>query len=349
MKLPSFLSPLSNYKIKRLIIIAIAVVVIAISANAGAKDYSKKNALKNNEKAEIIAKTKSGTQKESGGDLEPGIIIDDNSLVPVKNTNNYDVKRQASSTIPTVTAEEYLVGNLDTGEIYMKRDADEVFPIASLSKLITASVATYATSSDTKITITKPMLLPYGDAGHLAPGEIFTVSELLYPLLLESSNDAAEAFAIALGYDSFISQMNSFAKEIGMSSTSFEDPSGLSPENKSNAKDLFILAQYLYKNREDIIGITKNQDYYLASTSVRLEHELKNINPFSAEPNFLGGKTGRTNEAKETMISMFMYKHNNDSYPIVIIILRSDFNQREADSRLLLEQFNKLAEKRDVL
>ena len=63
------------------------------------------------------------------------------------------------------------------------------------------------------------------------------------------------------------------------------------------------------------------------------------IQYFSLDPNFLGGKTGRTNIAKESMISIFKYTYDNVSYPIAVIVLRSNFQVREIDSSVLFEQF----------
>jgi len=104
-----------------------------------------------------------------------------------------------------------------------------------------------------KLTITQSMIDAYGDAGHLVLGETFTTSELLYPMLLESSNDAAEVFAQSYGYDAFIAKMNAFVAGLGMTSTSFKDPSGLNSGNASNAHDLFTLAQYIYRSEKPFL------------------------------------------------------------------------------------------------
>lgn len=241
---------------------------------------------------------------------------------------------------PAVSAEAYLVANLDTGEIYSTRNAKKVFPIASLSKLVTALVALHNMSPDQKITITKEILDGgYGEAGHLVLGETFTVYELLTPLLLESSNDAAEALAQSYSYTGFIKKMNEFVAELGMTKTIFKDASGLSSSNVSNAEDLLILARYIYTEENSLLDITKEVTAAVATTTEHGGHVWKTINPFALDPHFIGGKTGRTNEAKESMISLFRYVHKNISYPIAIIVLRSDFKVREKDSEYLFEQF----------
>ena len=272
-------------------------------------------------------------------DIDETILIkDETAVVPAANvtaTTTVEEKKPR----PYITAESYLVGNLETGELYIDFNSSRIFPIASVSKLYTALVVQHLMDEDKQITITQPMLDAYGDAGHLALDEKFTSSELLYPLLLESSNDAAEAFAQSYGYQDFMAEMNGFAKEIGLEKTSFRDASGLSPSNVSNAADLFTLTQYLYGHEMDILKFSRTPIYDLATTTEHNGHHLVNINPYSAYSNFVGGKTGRTDEAREAMISLFRQEIGRETYPIAIILLRSDFGQREIDTEKLLGLF----------
>ncbi len=247
---------------------------------------------------------------------------------------------------PLISAESYLVANLLTEEVYASHNPGTVFPIASLTKLLTAIIARQNMPSDQKITITDSMLAAYGDAGHLKNGEIFTVSELIYPLLLESSNDAAEALAQTYGYSAFIEKMNAFARNLSMTHTSFKDASGLSPKNYSNAKDLFIFTKYLYHNEKELLKKSREIKVELASSTEHGAHIFVTINPFPYDPHFLGGKTGRTDEAKESMISIFQYEHGSVIYPVAVIVLRSDFSNREIDSSILFEKAINLIHKK---
>ena len=90
----------------------------------------------------------------------------------------------------------------------------------------------------------------------------------------------------------------------------------------------------LYKNENDLLEISRSRDASLEVTKDRKAYYFKNINPYSSYPEFIGGKTGRTDQAKESMVSLF-----NESVPIAIIILRSDFGQREIDTEKLLDMF----------
>jgi D-alanyl-D-alanine carboxypeptidase len=265
--------------------------------------------------------------------ISPSILIDDKEN-PLPTTPKSVVPK------PYITAESYLVANLETGEKYIDFNSGKVFPIASVSKLYTALVVHHLFDLEKDITITQPMLDSYGDNGHLVLDEKFKPNELLGALLLESSNDAAEAFAQSYGYTDFMNEMNGFAQEIGMSNTSFKDASGLSARNISSALDLFTLSRYLYKSEKDILDISKTGEIILATTTDHGAHRLVNINPYSVYSEFAGGKTGRTREAREVMVSLFNKKVGDRVYPIAVIVLRSDFGEREINTEKLLGLFD---------
>lgn len=275
-----------------------------------------------------------GDKIEDNIEIDPKILIDDHNNIIEKPKIKPSVPR------PYITAESYLVANLVTGEKYIDFNSDKVFPIASVSKLYTALVVHHLFDLQKDIEINQNALDAYGDAGHLVLGEKFKPDELLHVLLLESSNDAAVAFADSFGYKDFMEQMNAFAQEIGMHNTKFKDSSGLSPDNVSNASDLLTLTKYLYASEKGILDISKRYQIDIATTTDHGYHHLININPFSMREDFIGGKTGRTQQAKEAMVSLFNQEINGTVYPIAIIVLRSDYGEREINTEKLLGQFN---------
>ncbi len=201
---------------------------------------------------------------------------------------------------PKVSALAYLVGDLDTGEVIMQKNADQKLPIASISKLMTALVATELTGQDDISKISQKALSTLGENGGFYLGEKIKTSELVYPLLLESSNDAAEIIAEQYGRDSFLQKMNQQAEKLEMSSTSYEDPSGLSQNNQSSASDLFKLTGYLNQKKPEILQITTKRSY------VYKKHSWYNISQFLHEDGYLGGKSGFTDQAKQTAVSTFV-------------------------------------------
>lgn len=271
----------------------------------------------------------------------PDIIIKDTDTKKPVITKPVAVVPKPQKNPNLITAESYLVGNVETGEIYLDFNSEKIYPIASLSKLFTALIDVHAMDQTQKIIITQSMLNAFGDAGHLVKDEKFTPAELLYPLLLESSNDAAEALAQSFGYEKFIKSMNDFATEMGISSTSFKDASGLNSANVSTSKDLFALSRYYYGNEKDLLAITRTKDIEFATTTDHGYHHFFSINPFVFYPPFVGGKTGRTDEALESMVTILNMDVASTTYPIAIIVLRSQYGERGADTEKILELFNK--------
>ena len=132
-----------------------------------------------------------------------------------------------------VSADAYLVGDLNTGEVILSKNSNKEYPIASISKLMTALVATEIPNANETASVSKTALATYGTNGNFRTGEKIKTGELLYPLLLESSNDAAEILAEHFGRENFIKKMNQEAQRLSMSKTTYEDPSGLFTNNIS--------------------------------------------------------------------------------------------------------------------
>jgi serine-type D-Ala-D-Ala endopeptidase (penicillin-binding protein 7) len=247
-----------------------------------------------------------------------------------------------------VTATAYLVGNAVTGKTYMSSNIGAALPVASMSKLLTAIVATDMFSPTTTIEITPADTEVASDTSDLIAGEHFTLRELLEPLLLSSSNMAAEAIAgtvvgsssptassSAKARYSFLEDMSQTAWKIGMPQAYFADPSGLDSHNQASAKDMFVLAQYLYKYRPDILDITRTAHAELATTSEHGSHEIDSTHPFVNDPRFIGGKTGRTFAAGETMLTIL----DIDDQPIVFIVLHSKYGYRALDTDILIQRY----------
>jgi D-alanyl-D-alanine endopeptidase (penicillin-binding protein 7) len=219
------------------------------------------------------------------------------------------------------------VGDVDTGEIIIEKNPDAVYPIASVSKLITSLVAKANMNQHEFVTVSRSSVNMYGKSGGLSQGEKILVTDLYYPLLMESSNDAAEVFAEGYGFDEFINLMNEEARTIGMDSTSFEEPSGLSEKNVSTASDLFKLAEYITKDHPEIWDITRVRQY-----SIR-NHAWGNSSQLARKVSFIGGKNGFTYEAHETTVVVLNIPIEGGSRRIAITLLRSD--AREADVNAL--------------
>jgi poly-gamma-glutamate synthesis protein (capsule biosynthesis protein) len=230
---------------------------------------------------------------------------------------------------PNILAEAYLVGDLDTGEIIFSKNREKVFPIASVSKLMTALVSLDKQDQEKTIEISKKILATEGENGNLRLGEKIKVGDLLYPMLLESSNDSAEAIASSIGRDNFVEEMNVKAKNLKMTYTSFKDPTGLSEQNLSNVFDLFKLSEYLNKNKPEVLEISKLKSFN------NKKHVWFNNSQFLGIPGYQGGKRGYIDESRQTVIASFALPvGSSDTRNISITLLRSEDRLRDINNLL---------------
>lgn len=240
---------------------------------------------------------------------------------------------------PQVSARAYLIADLETGKVYLEKNKNVVSSPASLIKLLTALTAYESIPLTQKIPITERVLATYGDSSHFKAGEELRLNDILYPLLLESSNDAAEAIAEYYDREDFIALMNTKARVIGMKKSSFVDPAGLSDRNSTTAEDLFLLTRHLTQKKPELLKITTIDEKRLPSP---INRTVYNHNFFNKDARFIGGKTGYTDGAKETMIAIFdlPVKGEKKNRTIVFIVLGS--SDREADIGKLLGWFNEV-------
>lgn len=221
----------------------------------------------------------------------------------------------------TLAANNYLAADIKSNFVFLEKSSDSPAPIASITKLITALVASEYINMEKNVVIDKEMIVKTS-LPRLKPGQKFSVFDLLHPLLLESSNEAAQALMNSLGQNYFVRLMNNKAKSLGMENAKIVDASGGGNENIATAKDLFNLAKYIYNNRRFIFKITAgklNNTAYGESSFT----DLKNFNVFNDNPSFVGGKIGKTEAARETMLAVFELEFDGGKRPVAVIVLGS--------------------------
>lgn len=230
-----------------------------------------------------------------------------------------------------ITAASYLAINLSHNSIVLEKNANQPYPIASITKLMNAVVAFENIDTDQTIILTEKMLEPLGYSPSLFLGLNVSAKNLLQASLIQSTNDASESLTYFLGKGKFLDLMNQKAKELGMSDTVFFDAHGLNPANRSTATDIAKLLTYIHKNHTEILGITKNNNFWLPDPTGKLL-KFQNVNNFYDLPEFIGGKTGYLPEAKQTSALLF----NISKEPIAIILLYS--SNRQSDTFKIIDQ-----------
>lgn len=218
----------------------------------------------------------------------------------------------------------YLIADLETGEILFEKNKSKIVPIASVTKLLSMLTSLEVVNQYQKMRISRNIVATEGYAGNLLPGQYFTLGDLNYPLMLESSNDAAEAIAQFYGRDRFVDAMNNKSKSIGLVNTKMEDASGLSANNVSTAEDLFLLAQYIFRNKQYIYDVSRLSSKRVEARDGTSEHEWYNNNRFVRyrTEGYLGGKGGYTDAAQGTLVALFEVPLSEfESRKLVIVIL----------------------------
>ena len=150
-----------------------------------------------------------------------------------------------------VSAKKAYVLDAVSGRVLYEKNATDQSLIASTTKIMTALIVCEQCNVLDRMRIPKEAVGIEGSSMYLKEGEVLTLQELLYGLMLSSGNDAAVALAIYCGgtVEGFAALMNDKARVLGLTGTHVENPNGLDcPGHYSTAKDLAKLAAYAMEN-----------------------------------------------------------------------------------------------------
>ncbi len=236
------------------------------------------------------------------------------SLIPARDwsVSNTEIRARAAICVETGTGAE--------GKILFSKDDEDRLPIASLTKLMSALVILDNYNLEKVTIISKEAVDQIGNQGSLSEGEILSLDSLLHVALIESSNDAIYSLAEVIGEKKFVELMNQRAEELGLLGTSFSDSSGLNANNYSTARDLVKLAEYILENRPEIWDMLSLSSYKVFTPGRKIHHIAVNTNELLGEvPNIVGGKTGKTLEAKGCLLLITENKENQKKLVYVLL------------------------------
>ncbi len=242
-----------------------------------------------------------------------------------------------------LSAHSAIVKEISTGKILYEKNADEVLPFASLTKVLTSVTALDILAVDDLVRIS-PMALQYGNDSSFVPGSYFKLEDITKVALVASSNTAARSIAIAAGEKiaqpsedalaTFIGKMNVMASKIGMEKSEFKNPTGLDEKNETeagavgSARDMSRLFEYTLKTHQEVLESTR-EDYFSVRSREGYEHRVVNTNNIVGElPNIIGSKTGFTDIAGGNLAVVIDPGLNT---PVVIVVLGSSKEGRFKD------------------
>ena len=199
-----------------------------------------------------------------------------------------------------LSAESAILLDAQTGRVLYEKQADKQSLIASTTKIMTALVVCEQINVLDRVRIPQEAVGIEGSSMYLKAGEVMTVQELLYGLMLRSGNDAAVALAIYCGgtVEGFAELMNDKAHRLGMNDTHFVNPNGLdAPGHYSTARDMAKLAAYAMEN--PIFAQTVSTKTVQAANRTLCNHNKLLWSLEGAE----GVKTGFTKAAGRILVS----------------------------------------------
>ncbi len=243
---------------------------------------------------------------------------------------------KAQKGVPTIEATAYIVKDLQSGQVLLSKDADQLIEPASLTKLMTAYIV-FKQLNEGKL---KPdQMLKVSDKAWKAEGSRMffetkkpvSVADLIKGLIVQSGNDAAITLAegIAGSEAKFVALMNEQAKQLGMTQTTFENSTGLpSKKHLTTVNDLVTLSAAIIKNYPDYYAIYSLKEF----TYNGIKQPNRNLLLFR-DPSVDGLKTGHTNSAGYNLIAS---SKRNGRRVVSVVVGTSSQEARATESSKLL-------------
>ena len=244
-----------------------------------------------------------------------------------------------------ITAGAAILMDVDTGTILYKKNINTPYYPASITKILTTLIAVENSRMDEKVTFSRDSVYKTEGSGIWRDvGEVMTMEQCLYAVMLESANECAYAVAehISGSMSKFVKLMNERAKSIGCTSSKFMNPHGL-PDEKHvvTAKDMALIARAAYEN-ETFRSICGTKRYTIPPTNKHSEstymvNHHKMLYPKDTDAYLydycMGGKTGYTNAAGNTLVTYAQ----KDGMTLLAVILNGASPQYWNETRALFD------------
>ena len=230
-----------------------------------------------------------------------------------------------------------LIGDAETGVLFVKENIDEELPVASITKLMTYLITRDAIEEgklkkEDLITISVNAAGEEGSSLDLVVGEKISVKDLLDGLMIVSGNDSAHALAEAVaGTESdFVKLMNDKAKELELKSTNFINSSGLTKdgqENKMSTNDIFLLSKHIIEKYPEVleyanVTVLEQPDRkYKRESTMPLVGEVTGVD---------GLKTGYTEEAGYCLVSTMKIDKGESEFRVIAVLMGAKTKEERA-------------------
>jgi D-alanyl-D-alanine carboxypeptidase (penicillin-binding protein 5/6) len=232
---------------------------------------------------------------------------------------------------PDISALHVFALDLDSRLVLYQKDADTRTYPASTTKMVTGIVAMENYSLDQPVLVSREFT--DGQRLGLKTGETLSLEKLLFVMLVQSANDAAEIIADQFpgGREEFISQMNNAVALWNLQNTHFQNPTGLDQDGHySSASDLVRIAEKFISYPE-LRRISSTENAVISSSDSSNSYIVSNINQLLGKvPGVLGIKTGFTDGAGQALVTLV----NRNGHPVIISVINSA--DRFSDTEILI-------------
>lgn len=248
-----------------------------------------------------------------------------------------------------VQSEAGIIMDMDSGAVLWGQNIHKQLPPASITKLLTALVTIENCSLDEEVTFSREAMMRVdSDSGNkldLAEGDVLTVRDCLYALILQSSNQTANALAehVAGSIEAFADKMNEKAASLGCQESHFVTPSGLHDDaHLTSAYDMALIARAAFQN-EALLEIASTKKSSIPATinnpegrTFSIEHKLISTEDETSEnyyPYAVAGKTGYTLAAGQTLVTYAQ----KDGRGQIAVTMKSSQKTHYSDTKTILD------------
>lgn len=236
-----------------------------------------------------------------------------------------------------LTAESALVIDKGTGQVVFTKNAQEVLPVASLTKL--TSILTfldYNPGWDKTVVMQKSDFVG-GASLWVKAGDVVTVKDLFYSTLVGSTNNATMALARSTGLSiaEFVAKMNQKVASMGLKNTYFVEPTGLDERNVSTAEELGVIASKVFQN-DDVVKASTTRWYKVTPVGGALSYWVKNtsMKMLDKDITVTGSKTGWTHEAGYCLVT----QAKKDNHEVLALVMGAAITKNYEEVYSLLKK-----------
>ena len=254
-----------------------------------------------------------------------------------------DETKAASVTKPTVAAQSAILYDVTHDKVLFEKNADTKYYPASITKVLTALLVLEHAKMDEMVTFSKTAVTNLESGAvtlSMQEGDKVSVKDCLYGLMLKSANEVANGLAEHVGgsISNFCDMMDAKAKELGCTNSNFENPNGLNNTNHlTTARDMVKIAASAFENPE-FCKIVSTTSYKFPATkaagtrTISMGHKMLYPNDSRYYEGILGGKTGYTSKAGNTLVTCV----ERDGVRLVAVVLKSQ-STHYTDTKAILD------------